>query len=80
MAFDTQEKRMNVARVGRPWMRARFPVGAFDEQARIESGHGYGGNALVPPVPGSGGMSHQMTFGILNDINLVMNNPILGGM
>ena len=46
MALDTQEKRMNAARVARPWMRARLAVGATDQQSRIASGHGYGGNAL----------------------------------
>lgn len=48
MAIDSREKRMNAARVGRPWMRARHAVGATDQQSRIESGHGYGGNALSP--------------------------------
>lgn len=48
MAIDTREKRMNAARVGRPWMRARHAVGATDQQSRIASGHGYGGNALSP--------------------------------
>lgn len=48
MAVDTREKRMNAARVGRPWMRARHAVGATDQQSRIASGHGYGGNALSP--------------------------------
>ncbi len=48
MALDTREKRMNAARVARPWMRARHAVGATDEQSRIASGHGYGGNALSP--------------------------------
>lgn len=46
MALDTREKRMNAARVARPWMRARHAVGATDQQSRIESGNGYGGNAL----------------------------------
>jgi hypothetical protein len=46
MALDTREKRMNAARVGRPWLRAKHAVGATDQQARIASGHGYGGNAL----------------------------------
>jgi hypothetical protein len=48
MALDTREKRMNAARVARPWMRAKHAVGATDQQSRIESGHGYGGNALSP--------------------------------
>lgn len=46
MALDTREKRQNVAGVGRPWMRHPLPVGATDEQSRIASGLGYGGNAL----------------------------------
>ena len=50
MAIDTQEKRMNAARVGRPWTRARLAVGATDEQSRIGSGHGYGGNPLSAAV------------------------------
>lgn len=48
MAIDTREKRMNAARVARPWMRAKHAVGATDQQSRIGSGHGYGGNALSP--------------------------------
>ena len=63
MAVDTQEKRMNAARVGRPWTRARLAVGATDEQSRIASGNGYGGNALTPaagrimgPLVGTGGL------------------------
>jgi hypothetical protein len=48
MAVDTREKRMNAATVGRPYMRARHAVGATDEQSRIASGLGYGGNALSP--------------------------------
>ena len=43
---------MNAARVARPWMRAKHAVGATDEQSRIASGHGYGGNVLTPPVGG----------------------------
>ena len=46
MALDTREKRMNAARVARPWMRAKHAVGATDQQSRIASGNGYGGNAL----------------------------------
>ena len=52
MALDSREKRMNAARVGRPWLRARHAVGATDQQSRIASGHGYGGNALSPAVGG----------------------------
>ena len=48
MALDTREKRMNAARVGRPWLRAKHAVGATDQQARLAAGHGYGGNALSP--------------------------------
>jgi hypothetical protein len=46
MALDTKEKRANAARVGRPWMRAKYARGATNESSRIASGHGYGGNAL----------------------------------
>lgn len=48
MALDSREKRMNAARVGRPWLRSKHSVGATDQQARIATGHGYGGNALSP--------------------------------
>jgi hypothetical protein len=47
MAIDTQEKRMNVVGVGRPWLRTKLP-GANDEAWRIASGNAYGGNALTP--------------------------------
>lgn len=46
MALDTVAKRMNAARVGRPWMRSRRAVGATTQASRIASGHGYGGNAI----------------------------------
>lgn len=46
MALDTQEKRMNVMGVGRPWMRVHFS-GTIDEQWRIAVGNAYGGNALT---------------------------------
>ena len=48
MALDSQAKRMNAARVARPWTRARLAVGATTEASRIASGNGYGGNALSP--------------------------------
>lgn len=48
MALDTREKRMNAARVGRPYMRAKHAVGATDQQSRIGSSNAYGGNALSP--------------------------------
>ena len=51
MAVDSQEKRINAAHAGSPFMRGKFPVGATDEQSRIASGHGYGGNALSVVVP-----------------------------
>ncbi len=54
MAIDTKEKRASVLGVGRPWIRDKFPVAAKDEEWRISSGNAYGGNALSPPVPGSG--------------------------
>lgn len=50
--IDTREKRMNAARVARPWMRARHAVGATDQQSRIGSSNAYGGNALSPPGGG----------------------------
>lgn len=53
MAVDTREKRMNAARVARPYLRAKHAVGATDEQSRIASGNGYGGNALSPPGGGA---------------------------
>lgn len=43
---------MNAARVARPWTRAKLAVGATDEQSRIASGNGYGGNALTPTIGG----------------------------
>ena len=47
MALDTQEKRANAARVARPWMRSKWPVGTTSTEAsRIASSNGYGGNAL----------------------------------
>lgn len=52
MALDSREKRMNAARVARPWMRAKHAVGATDQQSRIGSSNAYGGNALSG---GSGG-------------------------
>jgi len=54
MAVDTQEKRMNAAVAGRAWLRQKLATGTFDEQARINIGLGYGGNALTPPVGGGG--------------------------
>lgn len=48
MAVDTQEKRMNAAKVGRPFLRSKLATGTFDEQARINCGLGYGANALSP--------------------------------
>jgi hypothetical protein len=48
MALDSQAKRMNAARVGRPWIRTKLAVGATTQASRIASGHGYGGNALSP--------------------------------
>jgi len=51
MAIDTKEKRANVLRVGRPWMRDKFPVATPDQQWRIASGNAYGGNALAGAAP-----------------------------
>lgn len=50
MALDTREKRQNAAGVGRPYLRGKLPVGATDEQSRIASGLGYGGNPLNAAV------------------------------
>lgn len=55
MAIDTQEKRMAASGVGRPFMRGKLP-GSNDQEWRIASGNGYGGNSLaavtVPDQPG----------------------------
>ena len=45
---DSQEDRMNVVGVGRPWMRSKLP-GAKDQQWRIASGNAYGGNTIAAP-------------------------------
>jgi hypothetical protein len=49
MALDTQEKRMNVVGVGRPWLRTKLP-GAKDQAWRVASGNAYGGNEIAAPV------------------------------
>lgn len=49
MALDTQEKRMAASGVARPYMRGKLP-GANDQEWRIASGNGYGGNTLTPGV------------------------------
>lgn len=49
MALDTQEKRMNVVGVGRPWLRSKLP-GAKDQAWRVASGNAYGGNTIAAPV------------------------------
>ena len=46
MALDTQQKRMSAAGVGRPWMRAVFPVASPTEAWRLNVGLAYAGNAL----------------------------------
>jgi hypothetical protein len=63
MAVDTKEKRMNAAAVGRAWLRTKLATGTFDEQARINCGLGYGGNALsyTPPVV-QGGLLHCVLY------------------
>lgn len=50
MAIDTQQKRMAVVGVGRPWMRSTFP-GTINEAWRLSVGNSYI-NALSPPVGG----------------------------
>ncbi len=52
MALDSQEKRMAASGVMRPWMRGKFPIATPDEEWRISSGLGYGGNALSPVTGG----------------------------
>ena len=49
MALDSQEKRMAVLGVARPWMRSKLP-GANDAEWRASSGNTYGGNAFAAPV------------------------------
>jgi len=41
MAIDSQQKRMAAAGVGRPWMRATFPVASPTEAWRISVGNAY---------------------------------------
>ena len=52
MAIDTQQKRMSVAGVGRPFMRAVFPVDSPTVEWRMSSGLVYAGNAVVTPTEG----------------------------
>ena len=49
MAIDSQQKRMAVVGVGRPWMRSTFP-GTINEAWRLSVGNVYSGNALTPGV------------------------------
>jgi hypothetical protein len=51
MALDTAQKRMMVPGVGRPWMRAVFPVATPTEAWRLNVGNTYGGNALSGAGP-----------------------------
>ena len=68
MALDTREKRANSLGVGRIWMRgARVAVGTSDEQARIATGLGYGGNALTPGVAASGALWYYYMMVTKND-------------
>lgn len=65
MAVDTQEKRMNASKVGRPFMRSKLAVGSTDEQSRIASGHGYGGNplsAVVSTIVAQARSLHRFVF------------------
>lgn len=64
MALDTREKRMNAARVGRPYMRAKHAVGATDQQSRIGSSNAYGGNALSPAAGGGRTNQNQTMMGM----------------
>lgn len=49
MAIDSQQKRMAVVGVGRPWMRSTFP-GTINEAWRLSVGNVYSGNTLSPAV------------------------------
>ena len=49
MAIDTQQKRMSVMGVGRPWMRAHFP-GTINAAWRLATGNVYSGNAVTTIV------------------------------
>ncbi len=46
MAIDTKEKRANVIGVGRPFLRTKEPSADKDQQWRVATGLGYGGNAI----------------------------------
>ena len=70
MALNTQEKRLNVVGVGRPWLRSKLPQASKDEQWRIASGLAYGGNALSPLAPSTGTPRY---VGMLKDIGRGMN-------
>ncbi len=48
MAIDTQEKRMSVVGVGRPWFRSKLP-GAIDAAWRQASAHIYAGVVIAAP-------------------------------
>lgn len=60
MALDTKEKRANAARVARPYLRAKYAVGATTEASRAASSNSYGGNALTPS--GGGGYTPRLTL------------------
>lgn len=52
MPVNTKAKRMNAARVARPYLRTKLARGATSQSSRIASGNAYGGNTLSPPVGG----------------------------
>lgn len=48
--IDSVQKRQNIPGVGRPWLRANFPVATPDEEWRLWIGNVYGGNPLTAIV------------------------------
>ena len=49
MAIDSAEKRQNLMGVGRPWMRAVFPIATPDAEWRVSVGNAFGGNGIAAP-------------------------------
>lgn len=51
MAIDSQQKRMSVVGVGRPYMRAQFPVTTPTAEWRANVGNVYSGNTFDGGAP-----------------------------
>lgn len=48
MALDSNKKRANAARVGRPWIRSKWPGADLSTQTgRVASSNTYGGNTVA---------------------------------